>query len=155
MKLLRWITIWAIYSTSCIAGEKSGVIGVAFPEAEIISSSTGSIYGKSYLSAVLRMSNENSIALVLFQSDKNSNFKLTAKSAWWLEHQRWNSKSTIIKNNSVYFLLDGSGGCCSDYYIPHQFTGCRPPRFDPPDLVRSGKRDLRPMGQAVRANRQS
>jgi hypothetical protein len=67
------------------------------------------------------MNNENSIALVLFQSSQNSDFKLVAKSAWWLEHQRWNAESTTIKNNSVYFLLNGNGGCCSDYYIQHQF----------------------------------
>jgi hypothetical protein len=122
MKFLHLIAIWAIYSTSCIAIEReSEVIGVAFPESTIVSSSIGLIEGKSYLAAVLRMNSENSIALVLFQLGEHGDSKLVAKSAWWLEHQRWYSESTTIKNNAVYFSLSGNGGCCTDYNLQYQF----------------------------------
>ena len=122
MKFLHLIAIWAIFSSICVAGEKENkAITEAFPETTTYSSSTGLVEGKSYLSAVLRKNNENSVALALFQLDETGNYKLIAKSAWWLEHQRWYSEITKIKNNSVYFSLSGSGGCCSDYSLQHQF----------------------------------
>ena len=122
MKFLRLITIWAIFSSICVAGEKEDkAIEAAFSETTINSSSVGSIGGKPYLSAVLQMNNDNSIALALFQLDETGNYKLIAKSAWCLRDARSRSESTEIKNNSVYFALSGLDSCCSDYYIHHQF----------------------------------
>lgn len=123
-KFLSLIAMWILLSTICFAGEKEEIaITQAFPQILGFDSSEGVIEGKKHLAAIISEADESSpsIALVVFELDQASDYKLRSRSEWMPHHERWHSLSVIIKNNSVYFSLRTSGGCCSDSFHQYQF----------------------------------
>ena len=91
-----------------------------------ISSSIGLINGSEFLACITAkqgpISAENpfpAIAVAVFESKHSEN--PTAQSAWISDLNPTTNTSVKIKNNSVYFSVHYSNGCCSDSFMQHQF----------------------------------